>query len=142
MLTDEFIQFRKDFLTEAISLSDNKSVEYTISDEDRLRNFKHVAARLGITPQQALMVYVLKHVDAICNDAMTGKQYSDESFRSRALDICNYMILATALHKDLTHTRGNNDSNTEPDRSGSSSNSRAGETQSEPKEWNQLQRTK
>lgn len=142
MLTDEFIQFRKDFLKEAISLSDNKSVEYTISDEDRLRNFKHVAARLGITPQQALMVYVLKHVDAICNDAMTGKQYSDESFRSRALDICNYMILATALHKDLTHTRGNNDSNTESDRSGSSKDSRARETQSEPKEWNQLQRTK
>ena len=142
MLTDEFIQFRKDFLKEAISLSDNKSVEYSISDEDRLRNFKHVAARLGITPQQALMVYVLKHVDAICNDAMTGKQYSDESFRSRALDICNYMILATALHKDLTHTRGNNDSNTESDRSGSSKDSRARETQSEPKEWNQLQRTK
>ena len=142
MLTDEFIQFRKDFLTEAINLSDAKSTEYTISDEDRLRNFKHVAARLGITPQQALMVYVLKHVDAICNDAMTGKQFSDESFRSRALDVCNYMILATALHKDLTHTRGNNDSNTEQHRSGASENSRSRATQSEPKEWNDLKRTK
>lgn len=142
MLTDEFIQFRKDFLTEAISLSDQKSIEYTISNEDRTFNFKNVAARLGITPQQALMVYVLKHMDAICNDAMTGKQYSDESFRSRAMDICNYMILATALHKDLTHTRGNNDSNIKPDRGGSSKNGRSRKTQPEPKEWNQLQRTK
>ena len=141
MLTDEFIQFRKDFLTEAISISDKKSTEYTISDKDRLRNFKAVAARLGITPQQALMVYVLKHVDAICNDAKTGKQFSDETFRSRALDICNYMILATALHKDLSHTRGKNDSDTEQHRSGVSENSRARAAQPEPKKWNDLQRT-
>ena len=141
MLTDEFIQFRKDFLTEAISISDQKSTEYTISDKDRLANFKAVAARLGITPQQALMVYVLKHVDAICNDAKTGKQFSDESFRSRALDICNYMILATALHEDLSHTRGNNDSNIEPYRSGSGESSRTGEAQSKPEKWNDLQRT-
>lgn len=141
MLTDEFIQFRKDFLTEAISISDKKSTEYTISDKDRLRNFKAVAARLGITPQQALMVYVLKHVDAICNDAKTGKQFSDESFRSRALDICNYMILATALHKDLSHTRGKNDSDTEQHRSGVSKNSGARAAQPEPKKWNDLKRT-
>ena len=142
MLTKEFLEFRKEFLTEAINLSDDKSVEYTISDEDRLRNFKHVAARLGITPQQSLMVYVLKHMDALCNDAKTGKQFSDESFRSRAMDICNYMILATALNKDLTHTRGNNDHNIKSHRSKISGSSRVRETRPEPEEWNQLKRTK
>ncbi len=75
-------------------------------------------------------------------DAKTGKQFSDESFRSRALDVCNYMILATALNKDLTHTRGKNDSDTEQHRSETSGSSRPRKAQSEPTEWNQLQRTK
>ena len=65
MNSKEFNQHRKEFFDKAMSLSDAKSVEYTISNKDRLYNFKHVAARLGMTPEQALMVYVLKHVDAI-----------------------------------------------------------------------------
>ena len=100
MNSKEFNQHRKEFFDKAMSLSDAKSVEYTISNEDRLYNFKHVAARLGTTPEQALMVYVLKHVDAICNDAKTGVQVSDETVMSRAMDICNYMVLYTGLKKE------------------------------------------
>ena len=72
MTYEEFNKFRSDFLKRAGYLSDRKSEEYTISSKDKLYNFKHVAARLGITSEQALMTYVLKHVDAICNDAKTG----------------------------------------------------------------------
>ena len=103
MKSKEFNQHRQSFFEQAMTLSDAKSVEYTISNEDRLHNFKHVAARLGITPEQALMVYVLKHVDAICNDAKTGIQVSDETVFSRAMDICNYMVLYTGLKKDTYH---------------------------------------
>ena len=138
MKSKEFNKHREEFFKTAMVLSDAKSVEYTISNEDRLYNFKHVAARTGITPIQALMVYVLKHVDAICNDAKTGKQFSDETFMSRAHDICNYMVLATALHKE-THI---NENSTEP--TGNRTGIISGHSQDdiEPKEWSDLKRQK
>ena len=141
MDSKEFNQHRKEFFDTAMSLSDAKSIEYTISSDDRLANFKNVASRLGITPMQALMVYVLKHIDAICNDAKTGKQFSDETFTSRAHDVVNYMVLATALHKE-THTTEdqNNEDNTKPNRNGTSSNSGYGANGSKPDKWNQLKR--
>ena len=138
MNSKEFNQHRKDFFNEAIRLSDAKSVEYTISNDDRLYNFKHVADRLGITPEQALMVYVLKHVDAICNDAKTGVQVSDETVFSRAMDICNYMVLYTGLKKEPQP----DEDNTKPVGTEHGTTERNGKDDSEPKKWNELSQTK
>ena len=93
MTTQELKKFREKFIEDANSLSDKKSIEYTISNDDRLFNFKNVGNRIGITPEQALMTYVLKHMDAICNDAKTGEVVSDETILSRAHDCVNYMQL-------------------------------------------------
>ena len=136
MTTQELKEFRDDLFSEAMSVSDAKSIEYTISSDDRLYNFKHVAERLGITPPQALMVYVLKHVDAICNDAKTGKQFSDETLRSRVIDLINYSVLLLALND--THT---NDNSTEPIGDGSGSPIGNGQNASEPTKWSVLSRT-
>ena len=135
----EFTEYRDKFVAEALKISDSKSIEYTISNVDKHYNFKHVADRLGITPQQAMMVYVLKHVDAICNDAKTDKQVSDETVRSRCQDIMNYAILYASLHEE--HTKGkNNDSNTK--RSGTEVSEVGGNktTSTEPNKWNELKR--
>ena len=136
MTTQELKEFRDDLFSEAMSVSDAKSIEYTISSDDRLYNFKHVADRLGITPPQALMVYVLKHVDAICNDAKTGKQFSDETLRSRVIDLINYSVLLLALND--THT---NDNSTEPIGDGSGSPIGNSQNASEPAKWSVLSRT-
>ena len=138
MNSKEFNQHRKEFFETAMSLSDAKSVEYTISNEDRLYNFKHVAARLGTTPEQALMVYVLKHVDAICNDAKTGVQVSDETVMSRAMDICNYMVLYTGLKKEPQP----DEDKTKPVGTEHGTTERNGKDDSEPKKWNELSQTK
>ena len=136
MTTQELKYFRDDLFSEAMSVSDFKSIEYTISNNDRLYNFKHVAERLGITPEQALMTYVLKHVDAICNDAKTGKQFSDETLRSRVIDLINYSVLLLALND--THI---NDNSTES--IGDESGSPIGNSQnaSEPDKWSVYSRT-
>jgi hypothetical protein len=139
MTYKEFKKFRDEFLTEACLLSDNKSVEYTISNKSKLYNFIHVAERLGNTPQQALMGYVCKHFDALCNEAKTGKVFSDEAVRSRCLDIANYMILYAALHEHTKET--NNDDNLKSDRSESGSSVRSSQNDPEPKEWSDLART-
>ena len=139
MTYKEFTEYRDKFVAEALEISDSKSIEYTISNTDKHYNFKHVADRLGITPQQAMMVYVLKHVDAICNDAKTDKQVSDETVRSRCQDIMNYAILYASLHEE--HTKGKiNDRNTEPSGTKSSKRGREKKTSAEPRQWNELKR--
>ncbi len=140
MTYKEFNEFRDAFIEEALDISDSKSIEYTISNEDKHYNFKHVADRLGISPSQAMMVYVLKHVDAICNDAKTGKQVSDETVRSRCQDIMNYSILYASLHAEQ-HTKGNhNDNNIEQNGTRASEDGGRSTSQSKPSKWNELRR--
>ena len=137
MKYDDFNRFRENFFETASHISDSKSIEYTISNEDKFYNFKHVAERLGITAKQALMVYVLKHVDAICNDAKTGKTYSDETTYQRCLDVANYMVLYAAMdQEEKPHAN-----NTEPPGSADSSADGNCENASEPDQWSDLTRT-
>ena len=139
---EEFNKFRDDFLKRAGSLSAKKSEEYTISNTDKLYNFKHVAERLGITPEQALMTYVLKHVDAICNDAKTGATVSEESVESRAMDICNYMILYACLKiYDHIPQEVENDNLIESTGDESGSPVRNSQDAPEPAKWSLLSRT-
>ena len=141
MTYEEFNKFRDDFLHRAGSLSARKSEEYTISNLDKLYNFKHVAARLGITSEQALMTYVLKHVDAICNDAKTGAIVSDESVESRAMDICNYMILYAALKLADHIPQEDNTDEHDTKHSGAIVSDSSGDAPITPEhtKWNQLQ---
>ena len=142
MNSKDFNKHRKEFFEEAMALSDAKSVEYTISSSDRLANFKYVASRVGTKPMQSLLGYVLKHMDAICNDAKTGKQFSDETFRSRCLDICNYMVLATALHIDEQETPQPNENNSKQIGDEHGIVKRSGTHDSEPQKWNELKQAK
>ena len=98
---------------------------------------KHVAERLGNTAKQSMMVYILKHVDALCNDAKTGKTYSDETTYQRCLDVVNYMVLYAALdHEEQPHAN-----NTEQPRSTDSGADRNCENAPEPDQWSDLTRT-
>ena len=140
MKYSEFIEFREVFFEYASKISDQKSIEYTISNEDKFYNFKHVAERLGITAQQALMVYVLKHVDAICNDAKTGEVVSDETSLSRAHDVVNYMILYAALKtENNTEDKPNHDHH-KPNKSGTTTGDsmRNRTSFTEPPKWEGL----
>lgn len=81
----------------------SKGHDYTVGngDADRLWNFKAVADMLGITPMQALGVYWLKHVLAICTYIKLGKVES-EDIDGRFLDESNYNLLGRALIEDLS----------------------------------------
>ena len=137
MKYDDFNRFRENFFETASHISDSKSIEYTISNEDKFYNFKHVAERLGNTAKQSMMVYILKHVDALCNDAKTGKTYSDETTYQRCLDVANYMVLYAALdHEEQPHAN-----NTEPPGSADSSADGSSEDATEPDQWSNLSRT-
>ena len=140
MKYDDFNRFRENFFETASHISDSKSIEYTISNEDKFYNFKHVAERLGSTAKQAMMVYILKHVDALCNDAKTGKVVSDETILQRAYDVCNYMILYAALKLEKeTENKPNHDNNKSNESGTEAGDSmRIRTSYSEPPKWEGL----
>jgi hypothetical protein len=101
-------------------IADAKGAEYSGAGStyketgaDTLRNFKSVAERVGITPEQALMVYLLKHVDSISTavreasfprdatvDPLSAYE-SGEGIVSRLDDARNYLDLFECVLIDL-----------------------------------------
>lgn len=84
-------------LAEAHKIELSKRPAYTTGSPDVLRNFKSVAERLGITPRQALAVYMLKHVDAVTSALKDPSIPQGEALEGRFCDLINYTKLAWAL---------------------------------------------
>jgi hypothetical protein len=99
MTNNTFIA-RRDTLTDnRYELCDAKAVEYTKGSDDRHANFKRIATRLGLRPEQVLMVYLLKHMDAIEHGLATQEQ-GTERMDDRIMDAQNYLdLLYTLLHE-------------------------------------------
>lgn len=68
---------------------------------DRLANFKLASLRLDLLPEQVLLVYLDKHLQAIQHwvaDQVAGTDRPrSEPITGRVLDAINYLILLTAL---------------------------------------------
>ena len=80
-----------------------KGEEYTIRNEDKLKNFKSISDRLETTPSEVAMVYLLKHMDSIRNYVLNGVEASDESISGRIRDARNYLML---LHAIILESKG------------------------------------
>jgi len=101
MNREEFEKFREDLIDDAFGVSDTKSEDYTKGNEDVLHNFKSVGERTNTHPLDVLMVYKLKHQDAINNFVKTRGQSESEPIRQRVIDDINYNVLLLALIDDL-----------------------------------------
>lgn len=88
-------------LSKCIETLNTKGKDYALGKEDRLHNFYTVADFTGMTPEQALGVYLYKHISAIYAYISNGKVES-ESIESRILDAINYLLL---FHKMVQHER-------------------------------------
>ena len=71
-----------------------KGADYA-DNNDRLSNFKQVAALLGVDSTTVAGVYFLKHVTAICR-AIRDKTLSSEPLEGRFDDAVNYLYLLEA----------------------------------------------
>ena len=65
--------------------------------KDKLKNFKSIGERLGLKPEQILLVYLLKHMDSIRNYVKTGTEACEESISGRIRDARNYLLLLHAM---------------------------------------------
>jgi len=113
MLNDQFKRRREKFTRKRFDMCDRKAIEYA-NDADRLRNFKRGAERLPLkcpccgeifhpSPLYILMVYKMKHFDALCHYAGVGYLENDlsEPIEGRVADDSNYDDLFLNLDRDL-----------------------------------------
>jgi hypothetical protein len=95
MKTANFGRWRTLFDEECAAILRVKGNDYA-SGDDRLANFKRLAARLGLSPIQVWAVYFVKPIDAILEYAKAGK-VSSEPIRGRFAVARNYLDLGLAL---------------------------------------------
>lgn len=106
MLVSDFFELMQKMEAEEQETMIGKGQEYTIGSTDKLANFKRVAERTGLRPEQVLMVYFLKHIDSICNYIKDGKVYSNESIEGRIMDARNYLALLRAMIQESQSEQG------------------------------------
>lgn len=93
MKVKDFIKWAKSVQEEENKIMLTKGEEYTVSDEDKFKNFKSIADRMDTTPEKVASIYLLKHMDSIRNYILHGKESSDEPIIGRIMDARNYLLL-------------------------------------------------
>ena len=93
MKVPDFIKWAESVQKEENRIMLTKGKEYTVSDEDKFKNFKSIAERIDIEPQKVTLIYLLKHMASIRNDVLSGVESSDEPIMGRIMDARNYLLL-------------------------------------------------
>jgi len=106
MKVPDFFKWAEETFNEEMSIMQDKGKEYTISNEDKLKNFKSIAERTHSDPKLVLCVYLLKHIDSICNYVVDGREASDEAIEGRLMDARNYLLLLGAIIKEERQNNG------------------------------------
>lgn len=76
-----------------------KAAEYNL-DDDRLSVFKHAAALLENTPEQALLSFACKHIISIVDMVNSKQVYSEELWHEKVTDLMCYSVLLLGLLED------------------------------------------
>jgi len=101
MTPEQFENLRDEFLVHEARILNWKRGEYS-SNEDRLQNFREVAAFMGLRPAEVALTYLMKHIQSITLAVRYGK-YSwtwttegGEGLKQRIADARNYLLLLAA----------------------------------------------
>lgn len=101
MEVKKFFEYAEEEWKQEKKLMEDKGVEYTMSNADKLKNFKVVAELLSrVTAVDTVMTYLLKHFFSIINYVNTGQAASDEPIEGRIRDARNYLLFLGALLKE------------------------------------------
>jgi hypothetical protein len=100
MTFEEFDKFQDDLIKECVKMKDTKGKEYGNS-ADRFGNFRRLSKSLSIPDYQIGYIYLAKHLDSIASYIKTGKEFSNESFRSRIIDSIVYLTLIAGMVEEL-----------------------------------------
>ena len=112
MEKSEFDSFFKLIIDEVKSTRDSGQKEYAHTEDNIFANFERVSNSLDISKEQALMVYLLKHIDGI-NAWVKGHKSQREDVGGRIKDAIVYLCLLWAMSEDyerkkVKHSLDNN----------------------------------
>jgi hypothetical protein len=93
----EIIQ--KEILPQIIKTRDSGQKEYAHDTENVFANFERVGESLGLTREEVLMVYLLKHIDGI-SAYVQGHKSQREGVKGRITDAIVYLMLLWPMVED------------------------------------------
>ena len=92
MKKQEFNELFLDIMMEVKKTRDQGQKEYAHTEENVFANFERVATNLDISKEQALMVYLMKHIDGI-SAWIKGHKSQREDVTGRIKDAIVYLCL-------------------------------------------------
>ena len=99
MKKTEFDRLFVDIMEEVKQTRDAGQKEYAHTETNVFANFERVANSLDISKEQALMVYLMKHIDGI-NAWVKGHQSQREDVTGRIKDAIVYLCLLWGMADD------------------------------------------
>jgi hypothetical protein len=110
MTPQQFENLRDEFLTREARILYWKRGEYSPS-EDRLLNFRQVAALTGLRMTEVALIWLLKHIQSItlavqsAEYAWTWETEGGEGLKQRFADARNYLLLLAACLEEENNLR-------------------------------------
>lgn len=96
-----------------LELTASKGEEYKAASDDQLANFRRVAERTGVQPLTALMTFMNKHYDSLCEyvrrEQLGMDKIESEPIAGRIDDLILYAILFKAMVMDQRGVPGDAD---------------------------------
>ena len=105
MKKQEFNELFLDIMMEVKKTRDAGQKEYAHTEENVFANFERVAENLNISREQALMVYLIKHIDGI-NAWIKGHKSQREDITGRIKDAIVYLCLLWGMANDEIVSEG------------------------------------
>ena len=99
MTLKEQIRIMDEIFTKCIDTHEDGQKEYAGDSNDVYANFKRVAKQTGQTETKTLLVYLLKHIDGICN-YIKGHEVQREPIEGRIVDSIVYLTLLWGMIKE------------------------------------------
>ena len=99
MNKNKFNELFLDIMMEVKQTRDAGQKEYAHSEDNVFANFERVAENLDISKEQALMVYLMKHIDGI-NAWVKGHKSQREDVRGRIKDAIVYLCLLWGMAEE------------------------------------------
>ncbi len=110
MTPERFESLQEEFVAHEARILNWKRGEYS-PNEDRLQNFREVAALTGLRLSEVALIWLLKHIQSISPAVRNGK-YSwtweterGEGLKQRIADARNYLLLLAACLEEENNLR-------------------------------------
>lgn len=97
MTFEEFETFQNKLLMEVKDMSNTKGREYAFNEKDRFQNFNDEAKDLELSRLKIAWVLTHKHIRSIISYINKGEVKSNESIRSRIIDVITYLTLIAGM---------------------------------------------